>query len=144
MDKRIAVLVVTYNRKKYLKENIEAVLNQSYSNLNLIICDNNSTDGTGELIEKYMARDKRIKYFNTGENLGGAGGFNYGLKYIYGQEYDYCWIMDDDAVPEKDALKSLTESADRLPIHAFSFLASTVLWTDDTPCYMNKPTIETE
>ena len=144
MDKRIAVLVVTYNRKKYLKENIEAVLNQSYSNLNLIICDNNSTDGTGELVEKYIARDKRIKYFNTAESLGGAGGFNYGLKYVYGQEYDYCWIMDDDAVPEKDALKSLTETADRLPIHSFSFLASTVLWTDHTPCYMNKPTIETE
>lgn len=139
---KTAILVVTYNRKQFLKENIEAVLKQSYGKFDLIICDNNSNDGTEEMVAEYVKKDCRVKYFNTGANLGGAGGFNYGLKYIYGQEYDYCWVMDDDAIPNEDALESFMKKTVELPEHSFSFLASVVLWTDGKPCYMNQMVIE--
>lgn len=133
----IAILVVTYNRKKLLEENISALLGQTFYNFDLYICDNASTDGTSELVNSFKKKDKRVRYYNTGANLGGAGGFAYGLKIILSKKYDYCWIMDDDSVPDKDALLELIRSADKLK-NNFSFLASNVLWIDGNPCKMNQ------
>lgn len=139
----IAILVVTYNRKKLLQENIEAILKQTYGKFDYFICDNASIDGTRELVEACMENDGRIHYDHTGANLGGAGGFSYGLKKIVKKGYQYCWMMDDDAVPEPDALERLVRAAELLGKDDFSFLASTVLWTDGTPCKMNQYTIQT-
>lgn len=141
--KKAAVLVVTYNRREILKENIEAIRNQTYETFDCIICDNASTDGTEAMVKQQMGQDFRIQYYNTGENLGGAGGFSYGLKQIANKDYEYCWMMDDDSVPERDALERLIEAAELLGKENFSFLASTVLWTDGTPCKMNQYSIET-
>ena len=105
MDKSVAAIVVTYNRKDLLIENIESLKQQSESdNLDIIIIDNASTDGTESALQPYIL-DKSIIYINTGSNLGGAGGFNFGIGYAAKQQYKYLWIMDDDCVPEKSALK---------------------------------------
>ncbi len=138
-DKKIAVVVVTYNRLKYLKECIAAIRNQSYRNFNLYIIDNASTDGTEEYIKNLI--DSRIHYHNTGANLGGAGGFSCGIKKASEEENDYCWVMDDDAVPEINALEELIKSAELLE-DRFSFMASRVLWTDGSLCKMNAVEIE--
>ena len=95
----IAILVVTYNRKNLLYENISAIRKQSYIKYDYYICDNASTDGTHQIVAHAINKDKRIKYYNTGANLGGAGGFAYGLKIILKEKYDFCWVMDDDAIP---------------------------------------------
>ena len=71
---KIVALVVTYNRKQLLKENIEALLNQNNNEFDILIVDNASTDGTEELVKSF--ENNRIIYENTGANLGGAGGFN--------------------------------------------------------------------
>lgn len=70
----VAAIVVTYNRKILLRENLQALCKQSYEKLDILIIDNASTDGTYEYI-KDLLNDARILYFNTGANLGGAGGF---------------------------------------------------------------------
>ncbi|MGN0334342.1 MAG: glycosyltransferase family 2 protein [Lachnospiraceae bacterium] len=138
---KVAVLVVTYNRKMLLKENIQAILRQSFVDFDYYICDNASTDGTKEVIGQEMKSDHRIKYYNTGKNLGGAGGFSFGLKKISEKNYDFCWIMDDDSIPEADALEKLLECSHKIGEKNFSFLASNVLWTDGTPCKMNQCSI---
>ena len=51
-----------------------------------------------------------IIYFNTGKNLGGAGGFQYGLKVAHSLGYKFYWLMDDDTFPEPGALKALIEA----------------------------------
>lgn len=135
--KKCAEIVVTYNRKKLLEENINALLKQSYKNHDIYIIDNASTDGTREMVEKFS--DKRIKYYNTGSNIGGAGGFSFGLKEALKKEYDYVWLMDDDAIPDKKALESLIEKAKVLN-DKFSYLASLVYWTDGKLFPMNVPT----
>ncbi|WP_455794814.1 glycosyltransferase [Clostridium butyricum] len=135
---KVAIIVVTYNRKQLLKENILALKNQTYTEFDLLIIDNASTDGTYDYIEEYI--NESILYFNTGENLGGAGGFSYGLKLCAEKEYKYAWIMDDDTIPEQDSLKSLIDKA--IIIHDdFSYMCSLVKWTDGTPCNMNIPVI---
>lgn len=91
---KYAEVIVTYNRKKLLKENIEALLNQTFKDHDILIIDNNSNDGTKEMVAEIQ--DKRIKYYNTGKNLGGAGGFAFGLRKAIELGYLYMrgsWMM---------------------------------------------------
>ena len=102
---RIATIVVTYNRKELLLECLEHLFDQSYGS-DIIVVDNNSDDGTEEALRELIEK-KKIQYINTGANLGGAGGFQYGIKYATESGYDYLWIMDDDSMPTSNALEEL-------------------------------------
>lgn len=133
--KKVMAIVVTYNRKELLKECINALISQNYKNCEILIIDNASTDGTKELIDKEFNNNK-IHYKNTGSNLGGAGGFNYGMKEAYKLGCDYMWIMDDDCIVHKDSLEKLME-ADKELNSNYGFLSSKVLWKDDSICVMN-------
>lgn len=139
MNEKVAALVVTYNRKQLLLECIVALLDQTYEQLDIWIIDNASTDGTKEVLQQFI-EEKKIIYHNTKKNLGGAGGFNFGIKLLAQQEYSHIWIMDDDTVPKKDALEKLIFSARELN-KPFGFLASSVLCEDGTFCKMNNPGI---
>ena len=134
--KKIAAVVVTFNRKELLRENIEALLNQNYNDFDIFIIDNASTDGTEEYILEYI-KDQKVQYYNTGENLGGAGGFHFGIKKVVRLNYEYIWIMDDDTIPYADTLQELVK-ADEIFNGDYGFLSSVVLWKDGTPCKMNK------
>lgn len=92
MKKLISVIITTYNRKKYLDEAIKSVLSQTYKNIEIIVIDDFSTDGTYEWISKKY-RDKIQIYRNT-KNKG--PGINRKLaleKYAKG---DYVLFLDDD------------------------------------------------
>lgn len=136
MKNRTACIVVTYNRKALLALNIQALLNQKEKG-DIFVIDNGSTDGTEELLAGWIGR-KEIIYRNTGENLGGAGGFAFGIKEAVKCGYSYLWIMDDDTIPYPDALASLLEKAEGLN-GKFSFLCSVVKWKDGSFCKMNLP-----
>ena len=136
---KIVALVVTYNRKNMLKENIDALLNQKYNKFDILIVDNASTDGTEELVKSF--KNEKIIYKNTGANLGGAGGFNYGVRQSIELGYDYCWLMDDDTIPKQESLEELVKNSEKLK-DDFSYLCSYVEWTDGTPCKMNMPRID--
>lgn len=136
MEKRVAVIVVTYNRKSLLMENINCLLEQSRREiLDIIVIDNASTDGTKDSLSKYIS-SKQIIYINTGANLGGAGGFQYGIKYAASHNYDYIWVMDDDCMPQPTALEEFL-NVDRQLGTDYGFLSSKVLWKDKTICTMN-------
>lgn len=137
---KIGVLIVTYNRKKLLEQCIFAVKNQSFTYFDLYIVDNASTDGTKEVVQKEKLLDSRIHYLNTGKNMGGAGGFFYGIKSLALKGYERFWIMDDDTIPEENALEKLL-AADVLLKGNYGFLSSYVTWVDNAPCTMNKPQI---
>lgn len=131
--KTIAI-VVTYNRKELLLECIQSLENQtSSSSLSIMIIDNASTDGTYEALLP-LIENERIIYRNTGANLGGAGGFEYGVLQAIMEDYDYVWILDDDTIPTKTALEKFYDFADG---RQFGFLSSYVKWTDGSTCTMN-------
>ena len=90
---KVVAVVVTYNRKELLKECIEALIKQEYNDCEILIVDNASTDGTKDYINQYI-KENKIIYKNTGSNLGGAGGFNYGMKEACKLGCDYIWNMD--------------------------------------------------
>ncbi len=134
-DKFVVAVVVTYNRKELLRECVNALLNQEYNNCKVVVIDNNSSDGTEEYIKDLVDGDNVI-YKNTGENLGGAGGFNYGIKEASKLNPDFVWIMDDDCIVHKHTLDNFI-IADRKLNGKYGYLSSKVLWKDNTICKMN-------
>ena len=108
----IVAVVVTYNRKEKLINCIEALLAQKGGAPDILVVDNASTDGTPEAIAGYIEAGDVI-YYNTGRNLGGAGGFEHGAREAVEMGYKYAWLMDDDCVPEKKALLEFKKLLDK-------------------------------
>ena len=133
MEKTVAV-VVTYNRKDLLERNIQCLLSQKTDKCDIYIIDNASTDGTPEMVNGFT--DPRVQYYNTGANLGGAGGFEYGVKKAVEAGYEYVWLMDDDTLPSEDALYQLLSVGRKLNGN-WGWLSSVAYWTDGSICRMN-------
>jgi len=105
--RRAVAIVVTYNRKQSVIEVINALLNQTLV-CDIIIVDNASTNGTKDALDALGLIDRQeVHYIYLEENQGGSGGFFHGLEYAMDGSWQWFWLMDDDAVPEKDALKNL-------------------------------------
>lgn len=112
MNYNIATVIVTYNRKFLLKKCLDSILCQTVIPNKIIIIDNNSNDGTYDFLvhNQYLINNK-IEYIKLNENIGGAGGFNYGIEYAYSKGYEWIWIMDDDVSPEKNCLEELIDAS---------------------------------
>lgn len=136
MDKnRTAAVVVTYNRLTLLNKCIEKLRGQTVP-CDILVVDNASTDGTTPWLRE-QEEAGLLRTRNTGENLGGAGGFNKGMRWAVEDGYKYLWLMDDDCLPEPDALEKLLE-ADRVLDGNYGWLSSVALWTDGSVCKMNR------
>lgn len=91
-DKLISVIVPIYNVERYLKRCIDSILNQTYSNLEILLIDDGSTDNCANICDEYAKIDKRIKVFHQ-ENSGLSGARNTGIKNFSG---DYVTFLDSD------------------------------------------------
>ena len=131
----VAIIVVTFNRKNLLRENLKAILDNAYHDYEVLIIDNCSTDGTYEYIEDLL-NNSTVFYYRTEKNIGGAGGFNFGMKKAYQHDCEYMWLMDDDCIVHRDSLTVLLHQNDVLSGN-YGFLSSKVLWKDRTLCKMN-------
>jgi GT2 family glycosyltransferase len=135
---RTACVIVTYNRLSMLKEAVAAVQAQTRPPDRIIVVDNRSADGTSDWLRNLDGVDA---LFLT-ENLGGAGGFHFGIKRAVECGADWIWTMDDDCLPRPDALEKLLNSGILVGEPAddqIGFLASRVEWTDGRPHRMNVP-----
>ena len=90
----ISVFILCYNHEKYVAESIESVLNQTYSNIELIIVDNSSIDNSTTIIESYIEKDKRIRFIPMEYNTLVSYGCNIAIKECTG-EY-ICTLSADD------------------------------------------------
>lgn len=133
----IVAIVVTYNRASLLEECVSALLGSSYPT-DILIVDNASTDDTRSVVEKF---DDSIHYCNTGSNIGGAGGFNIGLKKAYEMGYQYFWLMDDDTIVNCDSLERIMNCVGLLNSE-WGFISSKAIWCDGSRCFMNYHTID--
>ena len=131
---KVVAIVVTYNRLAILKECINALIKQK-DRCDIMIINNASTDETEKWCKSILINDN-VLYFNTGENLGGAGGFYYGMKEAFDKGYEYMWIMDDDCIPRNDALSELV-AVDKKLKGNYGWLSSLCYWKDGILCSMN-------
>jgi len=103
----VVAIVVTYRRKMLLEKVVLSLVSQTVPLSKIIIIDNNSCDGTDALIVSLKKKYNNLEYVNTGANLGGAGGFEFGFKQASNYNFDYLWLMDDDLLPAHDCLQEL-------------------------------------
>lgn len=97
---KVSVITPAYNAGKYIRETIESILNQTFSEFEFIIIDDCSTDNTWEIIREYEAKDSRIRAIKNEYNLGIAGNRNKGLHLAQG-EYIVWQDADDISLPTR-------------------------------------------
>jgi len=101
---KISVALVTYNRANYLPKALESVLSQTFSNFEVILVNNGSTDNTAELCESYAKKDRRIKFINIPKNRGASIGRNIAIDE---SSCEYITIVDDDDYCKEEMLEHL-------------------------------------
>jgi glycosyltransferase involved in cell wall biosynthesis len=92
----VSVGVPVYNGEAYLEQTLGALLDQSWTDFELIVCDNASTDRTQEIAEGFAARDDRVRYVRNPRNIGLAKNFNRVFQLSRGRYFR--WAMADDLV----------------------------------------------
>lgn len=91
---KVSIGLPVYNGEKFIREALDSLLVQSFTDFELIISDNGSSDGTEAVCREYAARDARIRYVRWNEDRGGAANFAYVLDEARG-EY-FMWAAHDD------------------------------------------------
>lgn len=91
-DPLVTVIVPVYNAEKYLTSCLDSLVNQTYRNLEILLINDGSTDGSGEICCEYMKRDPRIRLFYQ-ENRGQSAARNVGLDHMNGE---YLTFVDAD------------------------------------------------
>ncbi len=113
---RISVVVPTFNRAHLLPEVLDSVLEQSWQEWECIICDNESSDGTNEVVEKYTKQDERFSFIRNKENLGPVRNWTRGVE---ATSSEWVKILYSDDVLHPDALKRFIAPVQRQPELAF-------------------------
>lgn len=96
---KVSIIMPSFNAAKFIAASIQSVIDQTYSNWELLITDDCSKDDTVKIVEQYLVKDNRIKLFSTGKNSGPACARNKSLenatgKYIAFLDSDDIWVSN--------------------------------------------------
>jgi glycosyltransferase involved in cell wall biosynthesis len=92
----VGIGMPVFNGERYLAEAVSSVLDQTFNDLELVICDNASTDGTAEICRRFVAQDARVRYFRQPENLGAHPNYNRSFELSRGRYFK--WAAHDDVL----------------------------------------------
>lgn len=95
----VSLAVPVHNGERYLPETLQSLLSQDFSDFEIIITDNASTDATAQISQALAARDSRIRYIRNSANIGAAGNFNLGFTLARGKYFKWC-AHDDLLSPD--------------------------------------------
>jgi glycosyltransferase involved in cell wall biosynthesis len=93
---RVSIGLPVFNGEKYLEDTLDSILVQTYTDFELIILDNASTDQTPRICHEYAAKDKRIRYYCNKINIGAVANFNRAFKFSSGEYFK--WVAHDDLI----------------------------------------------
>jgi glycosyltransferase involved in cell wall biosynthesis len=109
---RLSIGLPVYNGETYVGGSIEALLGQGYTDFELIISDNASTDGTGDICRRYEKEDSRVRYFRQPRNIGLAPNHNFVVHRATGSLFK--WAANDDLYA-RDLVARCVEALDEHP-----------------------------
>lgn len=127
MNPRVSVVIPTYNRKTVLLESIESVQRQSFEDLEILVCDDGSTDGSAEAVQSVAARDSRVRWI-AGPHCGYPGAVrNRGIRAARGE-----WIafQDSDDLWQPAKLEKQLGVLERAPDAQFIYSHAAAVWPD--------------
>ena len=112
-DRKVAVLMASYNGEKFIKEQIDSILNQTYKNIDIYISDDNSTDNTIKIIQECAKNNCNINYIqNNCEKHGAKNNFSNIFDKVNG--YDYYMFCDQDDFWYENKVERVIEEAKKL------------------------------
>jgi glycosyltransferase involved in cell wall biosynthesis len=118
---RLSIGLPVRNGERFIAESIEALLGQSYTDFELIVSDNNSTDSTGDICRRYAKEDSRIRYHRQPHNVGLAPNHNFVVQEARGEFFK--WAAGDDLYA-RDLLERCVAALDEYPdvvlVHSWS------------------------
>lgn len=114
MDSLVSIVTPTFNSEKYIRETIASVKNQSYTNWEMIIVDDFSTDNTVTIVKELQREDNRIKLILSKKNSGPAISRNKGIQEVTGK---YMTFLDADDIWFPDFIKTSIETIKKTGIH---------------------------
>jgi glycosyltransferase involved in cell wall biosynthesis len=128
----VSVLMTAYNRQQFIAEAIESVLTQTYTNLELIIVDDCSSDNSVVIANEYAAKDKRIRVIINEKNLGDYGNRNRAASFANGV---YLMYVDSDDTINPDSLEYIVRNFQFFP----NVQHSTICYDKNyqSPCVLN-------
>lgn len=103
MKPKISIIIPVYNAENYLKECVDSILNQAFSEYEILLIDDGSSDGSGKLCDEYEGRDERIAVCHQ-SNHGVSAARNVGIRHAIG---DWIMFVDADDYLMDDALNNL-------------------------------------
>lgn len=112
----VSVLMTAYNREAFIGEAIESVLSSSYTNFELIVCDDCSTDNTVAVARTYSAKDQRVKLFVNEQNMGDYPNRNQAASYATGKYIKY---LDSDDILYPHCLEVMVAAMEQFPEAGF-------------------------
>ena len=112
---RVAIIMGVYNGEKYVAKSIESILDQSFEDFELIICDDASTDSTVQILEKYAALDSRIRLIVNEKNHKLAYSLN---KCIEMSDSEFVARMDDDDFSHRNRIEIQVKFLEQNPSYA--------------------------
>ena len=121
----VSVIMPTYNASKYLADSIDSVLGQTYTNLELLITDDCSSDDTRSILKRYAEQDKRVKVEYLKENFGPGVARNKSIERAKGRYIAFC-DCDDRWFPDK-----LEEQIKHMTKHDCALCSSSYLICDE-------------
>ncbi len=127
MNRMVSVVLPTYNGEKYLSQSIDSVLAQTYSDWELIIIDDGSTDRTEEIARSYADKDKRITYYKNPKNIQLPRSLNRGFAMSVGE---YLTWTSDDNVYYPDAFETMVKTLESDRELGFVFSSCDVIDAD--------------
>lgn len=119
----VSICIPTFNSAMHLEGAINSALGQTYRNIEVLVCDNASTDRTQLIVEKIAARDKRVCYFRHPENLGMVLNFNACIKRSSGKYIKF--LCSDDEITANcvfEMVKAMERSPDVALVACSRFL----------------------
>ena len=108
-DPLISVIIPVYNVAPYLREAVDSAINQTYRNLEIIMVDDGSTDGSGDICDEYASRDPRITVIHQ-KNCGSSSARNAGLDRATGE---YIAFLDSDDAYDLSFIRTMIDVAFR-------------------------------
>tara|TARA_Y100000590_G_scaffold156139_1_gene179489 strand:+ start:1961 stop:2713 length:753 start_codon:yes stop_codon:yes gene_type:complete len=103
MNPHVYILILNWNGKSVLEACIDSVLKIDYSNYTILVIDNNSSDGSGNLVKvKYP----NIEYLQLDKNYGFAEGYNQSFKYLKNKKTEFILLLNNDTEVDSDILKN--------------------------------------
>ena len=106
-DELISIALCTYNGEKYLATQLNSILEQSYQNIELVIVDDGSNDGTIATLQQYAKTDQRVKLYKNDQNLGYVKNFEKAIGLCSG---NLICLSDQDDIWHKDKVKLMYEN----------------------------------